>query len=160
MQVKKINEEVLVARDRIVKVGHSDIEYLKKSSQGNVRKRIRLCAHESVEDHLHEMFIVHVKGTYVRPHKHLNKIESLHIIEGIVDTVIFDNEGNIIEVIEMGDYSSGKRFYQRITDSCCHTMLINSEFLVFHEVTTGPFKRSDTVFPQWAPDENDSSAVE
>jgi hypothetical protein len=33
-------------------------------------------------------------------------------------------------------------------------LLIKSEILVFHEVKTGPFNRSDTVFAPWAPQEN------
>ena len=159
MQVKKINKEVLYAVDRFIKVGYKDIKLLKVKSLDNDRKRIRLCTHKDVEDNLHEMFIVHAQGTYVRPHKHLNKAESLHIIEGLIDLIIFDDEGNILEVVRMGDYSSGGEFYHRISDSCYHTMLIRSEFLVFHEVTNGPFKRSDTVFPRWAPDETDSTAI-
>ena len=74
------------------------------------RSRIRLCAHPDVNDTLHEMLIVHEKGTYVRPHKHLNKTESVHIIEGSVDVVIFDDDGNITDVIQMGDYKSGRNF--------------------------------------------------
>lgn len=159
MHVKKINDEVLYAVDQIVKVGRKDIQLLKGRAQGNKRKRIRLCAHKNVKDNLHEMFIVHTKGTYVRPHKHLNKTESLYVIEGSVNIIVFDDEGNIIKALRMGNYSSGNEFYLRIPGSYYHTMLIKSEFLVFHEITTGPFKKSDTIFPPWSPNETDSNAI-
>jgi len=155
MRTKKFNDEVLFADEQIVKVGYRDIEVLKKKAGSNPRKRIRLCAHRDVEDELHEMLIIHKKDIYVRPHKHLNKSESFHIIEGLVDVVVFDDDGSIIEVIKMGDYSSGLMFYYRLSDPYYHTLIIRSDFLVFHETANGPFRRADMVFAPWAPDESD-----
>jgi hypothetical protein len=37
--------------------------------------------------------------------------------------------------------------------------LIRSEVLVFHETTGGPFRRADTEFASWAPDDTDVLAV-
>lgn len=159
MDVKKFNKEVLFAVGRILKLGRGDIEFLKEKSQANERKRIRLCMHRNIKDNLHEMFIVHTKDTYIRPHKHQNKIESFHIIEGAADIILFDESGNIIEVIQMSNYSSGRKFYYRISDPYYHTLLIRSDVLVFHEVTNGPFNKSDTIFTSWAPKENDHAAV-
>ena len=159
MHTVQINEEVLIAEDLIVKVDYQDVEFLKEKSKYNQRKRIRLCAHRDVEDKVHEMIIVHAKDTYVRPHKHLNKSESFHVIEGSVDVVVFDDDGNIMEVIQMGDYSSGRKFYYRISDPYYHTLYITSEFLVFHETTKGPFRRADTIFAPWSPEEGDGAEV-
>lgn len=160
MQVKEFNKEVLYPDEPIVKVSQKDIEFLKELSQHNVRKRVRLCAHPGVEDKLHEMLIVHTKDTYVRPHKHLNKSESFHVIEGSVDVIIFDEEGKIVEVVEMGDFRSGKQFYYRLSDPYYHTLLIHSDFLVFHETTSGPFNRSESVFASWSPTEEDTNGVQ
>ena len=38
-------------------------------------------------------------------------------------------------------------------------LIINSEVLVFHEITNGPFNPDDTVWASWAPDENDVQEV-
>jgi cupin fold WbuC family metalloprotein len=105
------------------------------------------------------MFIANTRATYVRPHRNLKKSKSFHIIEGSVDVVMFDDVGNIIEVIQMGDYSSGLTFYYRMAEPGYHTLLIRSDFLVFVEATEGPFRRSDTVYAPWAPEESDSFAV-
>lgn len=159
MRVKQFNEEVLFADDRSVKVGCRDIEFLKERAGYNERRRIRLCAHKDIDDILHEMIIVLKKDAYIRPHKHLTKTESYHIVEGLVDIVIFDEIGNIVEVVRMGSYSSGLVFYYRTSGPYYHVMLIRSDFLIFQETTNGPFKRSDTIFAPWAPEESDSAKV-
>ena len=53
----------------------------------------------------------------------------------------------------MGAQKSGKAFYQRLSDPLYHTLIIRTDFLVFHEITEGPFVRGDAVFPKWAPAE-------
>jgi cupin fold WbuC family metalloprotein len=158
MRTKALSPEVLVANEPIVQVSRADVEFLKAGAAQNERKRIRLCAHPGMEDRLHEMLIVHTKEAYVRPHKHLNKTESVHIIEGLVDVIIFDEAGNISEVISMGDYASGHRFYYRMSGPYYHTLLIRSDVLVFHEITNGPFERAETIFAPWAPVETDHRA--
>ena len=154
----KLNDEVLVASSPLVQLGRADIEALKRQALTNPRCRIRICAHPDTADRLHEMLIVHTRGAYVRPHKHLQKSESVHIIEGEVNVVFFDAAGAVAEVVRMGDYGSGRKFYYRIGGPRYHTLLITSEFLVFHEVTNGPFRREDTVFAPWGPEEADAAA--
>ena len=149
-----VNPEVVLNDEPIVRVSQEYMGTLRARARQNPRRRIRLCAHPSINDLLHEMLIVHEKGTYVRPHKHLNKTESVHIIEGLVDVVVFDDDGKITDVIQMGDYKSGRVFYYRMQYPYFHTLLIHSDILLFHEVTNGPFNRSDTVFAPWSPDEN------
>jgi cupin fold WbuC family metalloprotein len=153
IKTRKENQEVFFVVDPIVKIGESAIVSLKDRSTRNPRQRSRLCAHQSPLDDIHEMLIVHHKGVYVQPHMHVRKNESIHIIEGAVDIVIFDQDGVIIDLIEMGDYASGQVFYYRLPELQFHTLLIQSEVLVFHEVTKGPFRRGDTVWAPWAPKE-------
>lgn len=155
---RTINDEVYVADEPIVKVGRPDIDFLKQRVADTRRKRIRLCAHTDVRDKLHEMFIVLSKETYIRPHKHLNKAESLHVIEGLVDVVLFDDAGDITAVFPLGEYASGHRFYYRVAEPLYHAFLVRSDLLVFHETTQGPFERSDSVFAPWAPEESDRVA--
>ncbi len=154
-----INDEVLYAEDRITNVAGDDIRTLVRRALANNRKRARLCTHKNVKDELHEMLIVHTRNTYVRPHKHLNKIESIHIIEGMADLVFFNEAGDINGISPMGDYGSGLVFYSRISEPCYHSIVVQSERLVFHEVTSGPFQRADTLLAPWAPEDSDLTAV-
>ena len=158
-RAKAESAEVRYATDAIVLVDAGDVAGLKRAAEENVRRRARLCAHHSVGDRLHEMLIVHTSDTYVRPHKHLDKSESFHIIEGDVDVVVFNDDGGVAEVMRMGAFASGRPFYYRLAAPLFHTLLIRSDVLVFHETTSGPFSRADTVFAPWAPEDGDASAV-
>lgn len=150
---RKESDEVLYPREEVVVVESADLTQLKRLALLNPRQRIRLCTHRTPGDRLHEMFIVHTSNCYVRPHKHLGKAESMAILEGEVDVVLFHDDGTIRQVIKMGDCSSGKLFYYRLSEPVYHTLIIRTQFLVFHEITEGPFLREDTVFPDWAPEE-------
>jgi len=154
------NTEVLYTLDDLTITDYSDISHFKKLSKVNIRKRVRLCAHLEQANLLHEMIIVHGKGAYVRPHKHLGKCESTHIVEGEVDVVLFDNEGRIDQVIKMGEYTSGKPFFYRMAIPTYHTFIIRSEILVFHETTNGPFNKDSIIFAPWAPENDDMKSVE
>ena len=138
---------------------NSDIATLKALAVHNSRKRIRLCTHHSETNLLHEMLIVHDFGTYVRPHKHIGKSESIHIIEGVVDLVIFDDDGKVSRVVQLGDYPSGRLFYFRMDAPIFHTLIIRSASLVFHETTNGPFDRAETIFAPWSPIEADDISI-
>jgi cupin fold WbuC family metalloprotein len=156
---QKQNAEVLYTNDFITVAAKSDVEELRLLSAFNPRKRIRLCTHLNQMDLLHEMIIVHEKTAYVRPHKHLGKSESTHIIVGIVDVVLFDEEGQISQVIRMGDYASGKPFFYRMATPTYHTLIIRSDVLVFHETTNGPFDLNNTIYAPWAPEDADVNSV-
>ncbi|MGH8510092.1 MAG: WbuC family cupin fold metalloprotein [Gammaproteobacteria bacterium] len=153
MNLRKVNDEVFIALDPIVKVGRNELAFLKEQALANGRKRARICAHQTNEDALHEMVIAISAASYIHPHKHLGKSESFHIVEGEVDVVVFDDEGGIVDIIELGDPLTGHNFYYRLSESAFHTLLIHTDFLVVHEVTNGPFLREKTVLASFAPPE-------
>jgi cupin fold WbuC family metalloprotein len=155
--IRKENDEVLYSTDEIVTLNKTILDELKSMALKNPRTRIRLCTHKDPKDSLHEMFIIHAKECYVRPHRHIAKIESFAVLEGEADAVFFNNDGSVRNVLALGEIGSGKQFYYRIADPIYHSLVIKSEFLVFHEVTEGPFVRNKTEFPIWAPDREDES---
>lgn len=155
MQINKYNKEVFYVKDQLIEIRRDYIEDLKKKCLHSKNKKARLCMHKDISSLIHEMIIVHTKDTYVRPHKHLNKIESFHVIEGSAKAVIFDEKQNIIKVMALGDYLSGDNFYCRFIGPYYHALIIDSEFFVFHEITNGPFNRADTIFAPWAPADDD-----
>ncbi len=157
--MKEISEEVLYAEGEIITLDGQTIGFLKEKAKKNKRKRVRLCMHQDTDAPVQEMIIVHSKGIYVGPHKHMNKSESFHVIEGLVDLFFFDENGEVISMISMGDRSSGKVFYHRIAGPIYHTLIVKSEVVVFHETTRGPFNRSDTVWAPWAPAQGDEKTI-
>lgn len=158
MKFRAINEEVLYTAESVTCVNQADVELLKSLASKNPRKRIRLCLHPNTEDCVHEMIIVHCKGAYVRPHKHSGKSESFHVIEGRLKIFFFADDGEVKDVITMGQLNHGEIFYYRLSESWFHTVIPISKVVVFHETTNGPFNREETVFASWAPREEEHEA--
>ena len=161
MQFTEVSAEVLVTTEPITWVTREDIGLLKAKAAMNPRQRIRLCAHMNLDDSVHEMLIVHTKSNFNQPHKHPNKSESFHIIEGELDIVIFDDAGQILETITLGEYSTDARFYWRLSESNYHMVIPRSDVVVFHEITSGPFDRATSFVPApWSPEDQDNAGQE
>ena len=159
LSTRKVSEEVAYATGVEAVLTIADLEDLKLQALKTRRRRMRICTHGGETDPVHEMFIVHPKGAYVRPHKHQGKSESFCVIEGTVDFVTYDEAGEIESAVRMGDVSSGQPFYHRMNGPYYHTMLIRSDWLVFFEVTMGPFDRKDNIPAPWSPPDADVAAV-
>lgn len=160
--MKKFNEialNILSSTSNSLVVAPTELEDLKNRASASPLQRSRILAHGTSDAPLHEMLIVQTAAVYVRPHRHHGKSESLHVIEGFAKIVYFDNDGGIEECVDVGPPQSGKPFYLRNDSPRWHTLIILTPFFVFHEVTNGPFRREETEFAPWSPDENDPIAV-
>ena len=151
----KESDEVYYCIDQIPKISKKEILTLLSKAKKNFSNKARICMHKNLNEKIHDMFIVHLKDCYVRPHKHLKKSECMFIINGEADAIIFDDNGKILQKIELGNYSSGKDFFYRINNNTFHMLLIKSEFFIFHENTEGPFKSDETVYAKWSPKKHD-----
>lgn len=151
--------EVIFNKDNIVKIDNKKIQSLKKEAFNNPSKKVRLCLHKNVMDPLHEMIIVQKKEVYVRPHKHKFKTESFHVIEGSFIVVIFDNEGKVVSKIIMGN-KRGNNLLCRLGENIWHMIIPISDFVIFHEITNGPYKKKEhSIFAPWAPDGKNEAEV-
>lgn len=159
LDTRQFNEEVLFTKSDLTMIGHGEIQFLKEKAKCTKRQRIRLCIHKNPEETVHEMIIVLSGGSYVRPHKHVRKHESFHIIEGKGDVFLYTDEGEVKQVIRLGGYRDKSNFYCRIPTGICHSLVPVSDWLVFIETTIGPFIARDTIYPAWAPKEEDAVAV-
>ena len=155
-----VNAEVLYPKGDTVSVSRQDVARLKLMASENPRRRIRFCTHESTKNSVHEMIIVHAKDAYVRPHRHNSRCESFHVIEGRILFVTFDEKGSVGHRVVLGEPGSGNPFYLRIADGLFHTVVPLTDWIVFHETTKGPFRREDTEFASWSPDESDVETVD
>lgn len=150
---------VFVAKDPVIKINKKVIDFVKNKASSNIKKRARICFHQDINDPIHEMVIAASKEGHVRVHRHNGKSESFHMIEGEMDVVIFDDDGGVKEIIEMGDYASGKKFYYRLSKDAYHTVVVRSEYAIFHEITNGPFDKKKTVYAPWSPEEDDEKDI-
>jgi len=153
------NPEVFFSDSPSIALGLDQVEQLKEQALKNPRRRCRLCIHQDETDPIHQMVIVHMNDTYVRPHKHRTRTESFHMIEGKCSLVLFDEEGGIRDIVHLGLPGSGQSYFFKTTERLFHTTLIHTDIAVFLETTEGPFLRDDTLFPPWAPNGEDDTEV-
>lgn len=159
MKAIESSSGVIHAAEDLVLLRLDDLAPLVPLAASNPKRRARFCAHRVSSDVLHEMFIVLERDSYVRPHKHVGKAESFAVLEGEADLVMFDEDGTLRQVVPLGPPGGGRIFYYRLANPLYHTFVIHSSRLLFHEVTSGPFRREDTLFAPWAPDETSQGAV-
>jgi len=148
--------EVFHATKRRFELTQGDMKSLIEISINNDRKRARFCAHLHTDELVHQMFIAHARDTYIRPHKHINRDESMLVLEGEVDYITFSENGTVLDVKILGTYESGKPFFHTIGPDQYHSLIIRSNWLVFLEVAKGPFSKKDNVMANWSPPDTGS----
>lgn len=148
-------DSVFYMDEDIVEVGSKQLESLKIAAKNSTLRRSRLCLHRNTSDQVQEMVIAFCKDSYVRPHRHINKSESFHIIDGELIVVFFNNDGHVTKKIEMGPVESSKIFIYRLNSSIWHTIIPISDYVLLHETTAGPFVKSEADYPEWAPKDVD-----
>ena len=147
-------------QDEVIEIDAVWIERLKQAARQEKLGRARLCLHLSQDDLVQEMLIAFCRGSYIRPHRHIAKSESFHVVEGELLVVLFESDGKPIREISLGPLGSGKNFIYRLASDTWHTVVPLSDYVVIHETTTGPWNPSETQVAPWAPDELSGPDVE
>jgi cupin fold WbuC family metalloprotein len=143
----------------IIEIGKTDLDILKSEAQRSPLRRARICLHKNYDEQVHEMIIAFCFDSYVIPHRHVNKIESFHIIDGKLAIIFFDEIGEVINKIIMAPLGSGFTFLYRLSSPLWHTVIPITEYVIIHETTAGPFIQGEAERPKWAPDENEHESV-
>lgn len=124
----------------IIKIEKGEIIRLKSLAKAAPLKRARLCLHKDESDPLQEMVIVLHRDSYIKPHRHKEKDESIHLISGSFYLFTFDALGRIAERVLMKQNGSGSYSLCRVRKNVWHTIVPLSKFVVFHELIRGPFR--------------------
>jgi cupin fold WbuC family metalloprotein len=159
LKLDTINPQVLVARDAIVPLSKTENEFLKTRLHGQHLDRLRICCHRTTTDRLHEMLMAFSGETYIRPSLHIDKEESIFFLEGYGTYFFFDSNGTVTRQVRLGPMVSGRSFYCRVPANTYHSLVVESDYILVKETTSGPFSRDDTRFADWAPDGSDHEAV-
>jgi len=138
-------------------IGHGHINALKKEAERFPDKNIRLCLHSSPDSNFHDMIILEKYGKYYPPHKHMDKGETWHILEGSLATFIFSESG---EIVESGVLDPKENIILRVDLGIYHSIMPLSEIVIYHESKPGPFLgKNDSIYPKWAPDRSKDSEI-
>lgn len=153
-----VTPEVLYGASGFVTVGDEQIAMLKAVAASTPRRRARVCCHPDPSAAQQEMIIVMHGSGYVRPHRHCGKSETLLVLEGAVDAVLFSERGTVESVATMAAPGQGSPFFYRMPVERYHGLIFRSEWLVFVETTKGPFDLADNEGAPWAPPESEQEA--
>ena len=138
-------------RRRPVRIDHALFAELRQVSISNGGKNVRVCLHDGPKARHHDMVILENRGKYYRPHKHRDKGEAFHVIEGRLGLFTFSDSG---EVIDSCVLAPGEIY--RVEENAYHAVLPMTKQVIYHENKPGPFTgEGDSIFPNWAPDGND-----
>ncbi|WP_444607665.1 WbuC family cupin fold metalloprotein [Bosea sp. (in: a-proteobacteria)] len=157
-RLRTISPEVLYSDGGFLAVDGSIVEILKQRAAMAPRRRCRLCFHADSSDAQQEMLIVMHRDSYVQPHCHIGKVETLSIIEGTADALLFSADGALTGTVPMSPAAQGGAFFYRMPEGQYHSLRFRSEWLVFLETTIGPFDRSTTRTGSWSPPETEPAA--
>jgi cupin fold WbuC family metalloprotein len=149
---------IFYMRGSLITADESMIAFLKSAALRTPSRRARLCAHPSPDADQHDMLIVSLRDTYVAPHRHLVKSESMLVVEGLAEALVFDDTGKVTGRVPMGPAGSSRVFFYRMPERIFHSLSIETEMLVFVESTKGPFRPQDSENAPWAPAPADVSA--
>ena len=112
------------------------------------KKNLRINLHANPNSKFHNMIIFHWKNTYYKPHKHILKEETCHMIKGKQKIITLDGRGKIITNQLLDDK---KNIIFRIEKNTFHTSKIISKYVIFHESKPGPYLGiKDSILPKWA----------
>tara|TARA_B100000787_G_C16190869_1_gene297412 strand:+ start:645 stop:1712 length:1068 start_codon:yes stop_codon:yes gene_type:complete len=148
----KLSNEVFSTDKPISWLSEADHLFLNNQLEEFNLDRVRICNHVGPNEKLHEMLMLFSNTTFVRPSMHIDREESLFIIEGSGRYVFFDDLGKVTNVVNLNSPSGGEKCYCRIPKNTYHMLIVDTETMLVKETTTGPFTKDDTVFPDWAPD--------
>lgn len=151
---------VIVADSDIYVVEPVTLQLLKELAAASPLKRSRICLHRTSDDRIQEMVIMFARDSYVRVHRHRNKSESFHVVEGLLQVVFFDDEGRESRRVRLGPPGSGRPCLYRLACDAWHTVLVESDWVVIHETTNGPFVPGEAEFADWAPDGQNPTAAQ
>ncbi len=118
------------------------------------RRRMNFNFHSGPEDNPHRFLNALLRGTYVRPHRHVTppKSEAFLALTGRAGIVCFDDDGAVT-----GRYTldaAGEIRGVDLAPGVWHTVLALSDVSICYEVKPGPWvPASDKDFAAWAPAE-------
>jgi len=114
--------------------------------------RARLCLHHALSDPVQEMIMALTSANCYPVHRHRDKAESYHILDGDLAILIFDDHGKVVqrELLSSSAQDAGKA--ARISPMLWHAVIALSPVVVFHETTSGPFRAGQSETAPFCPE--------
>ena len=138
-------------------IGTALFEQIAKQAGRSPRKRMNHNFHAGPEDNPHRFLNVLLRGTYVRPHRHIHppKSEAFLVLQGRAGVLTFDDVGRVQETFALGQGEAQMGI--DLGPGIWHTVIALSDQVVCYEVKPGPWvPATDKDFAAWAPKEGEA----
>lgn len=113
--------------------------------------------HEANDDPCHRLLNAVELNTYVPPHCHLDKDETMVMVAGEMGLLFFDDKGNVSQHVVLSAH--GDCVGVNIPKGTFHSLVALKSNTVFFESKAGPYR---ALLPEekaaWAPEESDPSS--
>lgn len=149
---------VFAANDAVTPLSVEDIEFLKRIADSSPQKKARILMHADPSRSLHEMLIVHTRGSYIQPHINADSAKSFLVLSGEMVVFLFDDVGSIKECHRMCANSGSGIFMLRLEEPVYHTLVVLTNTVVFLETVLGPHQQ--TRYGSFSPKPTEKGAVQ
>lgn len=130
----------------------ADFAELLSDAARSPRLRAHRTLHASHAEPVQRLLVGVLRGSYIRPHRHVGRFELAVVLRGRVDIVLFDDEGTVLERFEAGEAGPIRSF--ELPGDVWHAWVATGDESVFVEVKPGPFDPANPgEFAPWAPAE-------
>lgn len=148
----KLNDNVLLSSNQFPIVNRVILNALRLLASDSPLRRSRLCLHPNSSDLLQEMIIHLAPGCDIDISYHLNKDESLVVLEGSGKYDFYMNTKDVVASIGLAPFSklNSSQFdacFARINRFIAHKIYPSADQgITVYEATSGPFVKSDTQY--------------
>lgn len=146
-----INENTCVTTAAIPCVRKGDIDRIIDLAHKSPLKRARICLHGNNTEALQDMIIYLAKGCVIPISYHINKDESLVVLEGSGRYDFHYDDSTVSCSVGLMPFkhmssNSNTRCFTRINRFVPHSIIVGDEGILIYETTSGPFNRDDTAY--------------
>ncbi|OPZ59355.1 MAG: hypothetical protein BWY87_01045 [Deltaproteobacteria bacterium ADurb.Bin510] len=126
------------------------LDELCQKAAASPRRRLNLNIHAELDDPIQRLFVAACPDSYFRPHRH--KPETALVVRGRFDLLTFDDEGQVLERLELGPQAEMLGF--ELEAGVWHTWVSLSDDAILFETKAGPYTPlTEADFAPWAPAE-------
>ncbi len=147
------NTCIIQSEDAIAVVDAAGIRRMRDLAQESPDGRARLCLHHALSEPVQEMIMALTSANCYPVHRHRDKAESYHILDGDLAILIFGDDGQVSRRELLSATVSGAAKALRISPMIWHAVIALSPIVVFHETTSGPFRPGQSETASFCPED-------
>ena len=161
MNIKELTSETSYVLDSVAPAMPCEaVGSLVQKYQKSPRRRHRYCFHQNPNVDLHDIIICYDSTSYIPPNKHIDKIESLLVIDGELDFFLFNDLGQVYDYRRLGPSDSTYPFYVRVPSNTWHGLrAVGTKPCVIKETIAGPYDLLSLRWASFAPNESEGNII-